>query len=67
MPDHYTILLKENDTTHLGKVTEKLNEGYYVNNYINVGKSVLLILRKNEEHIELNYERSPVGSISGRI
>jgi hypothetical protein len=49
MDKHFSILLKENDTNNLKLLTEKLNEGFYVNERIEVGRSTVIVLRKPEE------------------
>jgi hypothetical protein len=54
MDNHFTIMLKENDTSNLKLLTEKINEGFYVNERIEVGRSTVIILRKPEERRNRN-------------
>lgn len=46
MDIYETIMIKENDVTNLNKVTEKLNEGFRIDDRIEVGRSTVLTMRK---------------------
>lgn len=46
--EYFTIVLKEGSSENMGLFTEKLNEGYYLDNKIQVGKSTTLVLRNNK-------------------
>lgn len=50
MDIYFTIMIKENDTTNLKLLTEKLTQGFYINDRIEVGRSTVLTLRKREEN-----------------
>lgn len=62
--EHITILLKENTTDNLKLLTEKLNEGYYINDRIVVGRSTVLALRKPQRETR---DRYPVGIDVGEL
>lgn len=41
-------MLKENDTSNMGLLTEKLSEGFNISEHITVGRSTVITLRKRE-------------------
>lgn len=50
MREYFTVLIRENETTNLKLLTEKLNAGFSIDRRDDIGRSMLYILRKN------NYE-----------
>lgn len=42
-------MIKENDTSNLKLLTEKLNDGFYVEDRIEVGRSTVVTLQKRRE------------------
>ena len=46
MNEFFTIMLKENDTNGLKLLTEKLNDGFRVDETITVGRSSVVSLRR---------------------
>lgn len=46
MREYFTIMLKENDTSNLKLLAEKLTEGFYVDDRIEVGRSTVLTLQR---------------------
>jgi len=49
MREYFTIMIKENDTGNLKLLTDKLNEGFYIDNHIPVGRSTVITLQKRRE------------------
>lgn len=47
MNEHFTILLKENESTNLKLLTEKLNDGFFVTDTITVGRSTVITLKRH--------------------
>jgi len=59
MREYFTIMVKENDTSTLKLLTEKLNDNFSIDDRIQVGKSTLLTLyRRNTDPVGIGY---PVG------
>lgn len=46
MREYFTIVVKENSNENLGLLTEKLNSGFHVDRYYEVGKGGIFILEK---------------------
>lgn len=46
MREYFTIVVKENSNENLGLLTEKLNAGFHVDRYYEVGKGGIFILEK---------------------
>lgn len=49
MREYFTIMIKENDTTNLKLLQEKLTEGFYLNDRIEVGRSTVLTMQRMVE------------------
>lgn len=50
MREYYTIMIAENaNASAMKQLTDKMNEGFYVDNYLSVGRSMLIILQKRQE------------------
>ncbi len=49
MYEYFTVLLKENDTSNLKLLNDKLSEGFRLDDRIEVGRSTVLTLRKIKE------------------
>lgn len=62
---HFTVMIKENDTSNLKLLTEKLNEGFYINERIEVGRSTVLTLRKIPREITLGESELIGGAMGG--
>ena len=66
MREYLTVMIKENDTTNLGFLTERLNEGYRVDDRIDVGRSTVITLyRRTEEQNVLRDLERPVLTSTG--
>lgn len=50
MNEHFTILLKENESTNLKLLTEKLNDGFFVTDTITVGRSTVITMRRHSRN-----------------
>jgi hypothetical protein len=46
MREYFSIMIKENDTSTLKLLTEKLNEGFVYDNQYTVGRSTVITLQK---------------------
>jgi hypothetical protein len=46
MREYFTILVQENSKENLGLLTEKLNDGFYIDQTFNLGRSTLMVLQK---------------------
>lgn len=51
MRTYFTIMIKENDTTNMKLLTEKLNEGFSLRDQISVGRSTVITLQKYEAEV----------------
>lgn len=49
MYEYFTIMFKENDTSNMKLLTEKLNEGFHINDRTAVGRSTILTLAKSRQ------------------
>lgn len=49
MREYFTIMVKENDTSNLKLLTDKLNEGFYIDDRIEVGRSTLITLQRRPQ------------------
>jgi hypothetical protein len=64
MREYFTIAVKENSNENLGLLAEKLNAGFNVDRYYEVGKGGIFILEKFTPNNEtLNLARNTVGGI----
>ena len=64
MKEYFTIMIQEGATNHLGTLTEKLNDGFYIDNYISVGRSTLLVLQKRVERSSVLTRASEPDTVS---
>lgn len=53
MREYFTIMVKENDMANLKLLTEKLNEGFRIDDRFEVGRSTVVTLRRHAEIQEL--------------
>ena len=51
MVEYFTIMIKENDASNLKLLTEKLNDGFTVDERIEVGKSTVVALRRRSSEL----------------
>jgi hypothetical protein len=47
MREYFTVVIKENSTENMGLLTEKLNDGFGVDRFYEVGKMGVFILEKH--------------------
>lgn len=62
MNEHFTILLKENESTNLKLLTEKLNDGFFVTDTITVGRSTVITLRRHSRNNTLTMGSAEVSA-----
>lgn len=60
---YFTVMVKEGETSNLKTLTEKLTDGYYIGDRIEVGRSTLLVL---EKRVYEEIERTVSGSLTSR-
>lgn len=64
MREYFTVMFKENDTSNLKLLTEKLNAGFGIENQVSVGRSTVVTLsryqRDNSDSILAESEPTPV-------
>lgn len=65
MREYFTIMIKENDTSNLKLLTDKLNDGFHVEDRIEVGRSTVVTLQKRRESqpVLRNYAREVLSQI----
>lgn len=66
MREYFTVMIKENDTGNLKLLSEKLNEGFFIDDRISVGRSTVLTLQRRpaDRLVDLNTEGI---SYAGRV
>ena len=53
MDEYFTVMLKENDTSNLKLLNEKLTDGFRIDDRIDVGRSTVVTLRRRVRNSEL--------------
>lgn len=66
MNEFFTVLLKENESTNIKLLTEKLNDGFHISDTITVGRSTVVTLRRNSRSNRLT-ESVAVGMSSSDL
>lgn len=52
--EFFTILLKENSNDNMKLLTDKLNDGFHIEQYISVGRSTTVVLRKRVQETRIS-------------
>jgi len=64
MREYFVVMIKEGSTENLKLLTEKLNAGFYIDNRYDVGRSLMITLRKDASENELRGTSIALDSIS---
>lgn len=59
MREYFTIMVKENDTSNLKLLTEKLNAGFYISNHIPAGRSTVITMEKQTQNRNILRNSAP--------
>ena len=64
MDEYFTVMLKENDTSNLKLLNEKLTDGFRIDDRIDVGRSTVVTLRRRVRNNELTLRSSMVEAVN---